>query len=90
LWLRNAAHANACARRLADGLAHLPGARLAHPCEANEVFVALPEPVIARLEQAGAGFHRWGGPGSTVVRFVCAFDTPEADVDRLLTLAAGA
>jgi threonine aldolase len=90
LWLRNAAHANACARRLADGLARLPGARLAHPCDANEVFVELPEAVIARLEQAGAGFHRWGGPASAVVRFVCAFDAPEADIDRLLAHAAAA
>ncbi len=90
LWLRNAAHANACARRLADGLAGLPGARLVHPCEANEAFVALPEAVIARLKKAGAGFHRWGGAASPVVRFVCAFDTPAADVDRLLALAASA
>ena len=89
LWLRNAAHANSCARRLAEGLARLPGSRLAHPCEANEVFVALPEPVIARLRQAGAGFHRWGGPASPVIRLVCAFDTAAADVDRLLATAAG-
>lgn len=90
LWLRNARRANACARRLADGLARLPGARLAHPCEANEVFAELPEATIARLAKAGAGFHRWGGPTSPVVRFVCAFDTPDADIDALLALAASA
>jgi threonine aldolase len=84
LWLRNARHANACARRLAEGLAALPGARLAHPCEANEVFVELPEPAIARLQQAGVGFHRWSGQ---VVRLVCAWDTALADVERALALA---
>src|SRR5579883_354407 len=48
LWLRNARHANRMARRLADGVAGLPGVRLRHPTEANEIFVELPEPVIDR------------------------------------------
>jgi len=87
LWLANARHANAAARRLADGLAALPGARLAHPCEANEVFVELPEPAIARLTAGGVGFHRWSG---RVVRLVCAFDTAAADVEAALALAAEA
>ncbi len=56
LWLRNAAHANTMAGRLADGLAALPGAALVHPVEANEVFVRLPEPAIGAL--AGAGRRR--------------------------------
>jgi threonine aldolase len=42
LWLTLAARANGSARRLADGLAALPGLRLAFPREANEVFVIAP------------------------------------------------
>src|SRR6185312_1799022 len=49
LWLRNARHANAMAARLGQGLARLPGARLVHPVEANEVFVELAEASIAAL-----------------------------------------
>ncbi len=88
LWLRNAAHANAMARRLADGLAALDGVRLAHPVEANEVFPILPEGVIAGLEAEGFGFYRWGGAQATTIRLVSAFDTKADDVDALIAAAA--
>ena len=41
---RFAGHANAMARRLADGLATIDGVSLAFPVEANEVFPIVPEP----------------------------------------------
>ena len=41
---RYAAHANAMAGRLAAGLQALPGLELVQPVEANELFVAMPEP----------------------------------------------
>jgi threonine aldolase len=87
LWLANARHANAMAARLSAGLAALPGARLSHPTEANEVFVELPEAAIAALDAAGFGFYRWGGEGSPALRLVTAFDTREADVDACIATA---
>jgi threonine aldolase len=87
LWLRHARHANAEAGRLADGLGRLPGARLLHPVEANEVFVALPEPVIAGLEQAGFRFYRWIEEGPRVIRLVTAFNTEPAHVTEFLATA---
>jgi threonine aldolase len=84
LWLRLAGHANRMAMRLADGLSALPGAHLAHPVDGNEIFIALPEPVIAGLEAAGFGFYRWDGP---VVRLVTAWNSDEAAVEALLTAA---
>jgi len=84
LWLRLAAHANAMADRLAAGLAALPGAELAYPVEANEVFARLPEPVIAGLEAAGFRFYRWEGG---LVRLITAFDTPAAAVEEFLSAA---
>ncbi len=87
IWLRNARHANAMARRLAEGLAALPGCSLLHPCEANEVFVAVPAPAIERLREAGFGFYEWA-PGQ--LRLVCAWNTEEADVARFLETAAAA
>jgi len=87
LWLRNARHANRMAARLAEGLAGLPGVRLRHPVEANEVFVELPEPAIRGLFDLGFLFHRWTGETDTCVRLVTAFDTAPAAVEDLLTAA---
>ncbi len=89
LWLRNAAQANRMAARLAAGLAALPGARLRHPAEANEVFVELPAAAVARLEVAGAGFYRWGGAGAACLRLVTAFDTQPRDVEAFIASARG-
>ncbi len=87
VWLHNARHANAMAARLAAGLTALPGIALAHPTQANEVFVTLPEAAIGRLEAAGFRFHRWGGAAAATIRLVTAFDTAPAAVDALITAA---
>lgn len=89
LWLRNAAHANAMARRLATGLSQVPGAVLKFPVEANEVFVELPEPTIGALEAAGFQFYRWGKADSPTLRLVSAFDTDVRSVDKFLAIARG-
>ena len=89
LWLVNARHANALAARLAAGLERVPGARLLHPVEGNEVFVELPRPIIAALAAAGFGFYRWDGDAGTCLRLVTAFDTRVADVDALVAAALG-
>ena len=85
LWLKLAAHANAQAARLAAGLAALPGAAIAHPVDANEVFVTLPPAVADGLAAAGFGFARWD---DRMVRLVTAFDTYPADVDAFLATAS--
>lgn len=92
LWLRLCGHANDMARRLAEGLGNLPGASLAYPVEANEIFVKLPLGVIARLKAAGARFYEWEwalaeGADSMLVRLVTAFDTRETDVEGFLAVA---
>ncbi|MEM7223903.1 MAG: low specificity L-threonine aldolase [Pseudomonadota bacterium] len=87
LWLANARHANAMAQRLADGLLALPGARLRYPVEANEIFVVLPEAVIAGLLDKGFTFYRWGPAENCEVRLVTAFNTREDDVADLLSAA---
>jgi threonine aldolase len=84
LWLRNARHANAMARRLGAGLAEVPGASLRNPVEANEVFAELPDAMIEGLQAVGFQFHRWEG---TCIRLVTAFNTPAADVDAFIDAA---
>ncbi len=93
LWRDCAAHANAMARRLGEGLAALPGLRLAAPVEANEVFALLPEAVVRGLEAEGAKFHRWAAgaaDGLACIRLVTAWNTEAADVARFLAAAAKA
>jgi threonine aldolase len=88
LWLRNARHANDMAARMAAGLARLPGVRLRHPTEANEVFVELPERVIRALIADGYKFYRWGGGESTCLRLVASFATQAEAVDGLIDAAS--
>ncbi|HEX4024219.1 MAG TPA: beta-eliminating lyase-related protein [Steroidobacteraceae bacterium] len=90
LWLRLARHANGMAARLAAGLAAVPGIRLCHPVEANEVFVDMPEPVIRALLAEGFQFYRWPTEQDTRLRLVSAFDTRAEHVDALIAAAARA
>jgi threonine aldolase len=90
-WLGRAKRANACARRLAEGIAGAKGAELVHPVQSNAVLVRLPDTMIARLRAEGARFYDWEPPsnGRTLVRLVTSFATPEGDIARLVALASG-
>ncbi|TLM67318.1 MAG: low specificity L-threonine aldolase [Deltaproteobacteria bacterium] len=79
--LRHAAHANACARRLAGELTAIPGVTLVHPVEANAVFIQLPEAAIAALRRRGWVFYTFIGSGHC--RFMCSWATTEADITAL-------
>ena len=79
LWLRNARHANAMARRLADAIGDVPGLRITQPVQANGLFVALPPDAIERLQER-FHFYVWNEK-SAEVRWMCSFDTTEQDVD---------
>jgi threonine aldolase len=92
LWLANAQHANAMARRLVAGLTPLKGTQLLYPVNANEIFVVLPARVHDALQKAGAQYHPWPSdrPGERAWRLVTAFDTSSKDVDKFLSLAKAA
>lgn len=90
LWLTNARHANAMARRLAEGLGDLPGVELVHPVEGNEVFAILPPDVTERLVDAGCKFQRDWRPEPHHHRFVCSWATTEDQVNELVRIALGA
>ncbi|RII09306.1 Low specificity L-threonine aldolase [Streptomyces sp. YIM 130001] len=82
LWLRNARHANEMAQRLADGVRSVPGVEILHPVEANAVFARLPHAVSERLQQRYR-FYFWDEAAGDV-RWMCAFDTTQDDVDGFL------
>ncbi|MFF7942357.1 threonine aldolase family protein [Nocardia gamkensis] len=79
LWLRNAGHANAMAARLAPAVARVPGVEIVRPVQANAVFAVLPREVTERLRKRFR-FHVWD-ERTGEVRWMCSFDTTEADVD---------
>jgi threonine aldolase len=80
-WLRHAAHANAMARRLGDGLNEVDGARVCFPVEANAVFVRLEPSRRAALHRAGWAVYDFVG-GAT--RFVCSWATTPQILDEVL------
>jgi threonine aldolase len=81
-WLRHAAHANAMARRLAEGLSTIREAKLLAPVEANGVFTDLPKHAIDAMHAKGWCFYVF--VGETGVRLMCAWDTTPESVDRFL------
>jgi threonine aldolase len=86
LWLQNAQHANAMARRLAEQVGRLPGVEVARPVEANSVFARLPAATTVRLQER---FHFYVWDQATgEVRWMTAFDTTEADVDEFAQAVA--
>ena len=80
-WEDGAAHANLMAQRLADGIAARSAFTLAHPVEANAVFVRMPPAAHQRLNDMGWACYRFDD-GS--VRFVCSWNSQESAVDELI------
>lgn len=80
-WLRNAAHANRCARLLERAVADIPGIRVMFPCEANSVFLAMPASVVEGVRRRGWRFYTFIGAGGG--RFMCSWETREEDIAAL-------
>jgi len=81
-WLRHAAHANACAARLEQGLRAIPGVQILFPRQANAVFARLDDRLISGLYARGWSFYDFIAAGGC--RLMCAWDTTAADVDAFL------
>lgn len=89
-WLRNAAHANACARHFAERTRGLPGVEPVFPVSANAVFLKLPPAVAEALQAKGWRFYTFIGGAA---RFMFGWDAQIANVDALaddIAAAAGA
>ncbi|WP_405219068.1 threonine aldolase family protein [Agrococcus sp. Ld7] len=79
LWERNASHANAMAARLRTAVEQLPDVDFAYPTQSNGVFARLPEGVADAVRDAFF-FYDWDAAAGEV-RWMCTWDTTEADVD---------
>jgi threonine aldolase len=86
LALTNAKHANAMALRLYKGVTAIaelnPAVTVPNPTEANAVFPILSDRVTEKLLE-NYRFYVWN-QATGQVRWMCAWDTTEADVDGLL------
>jgi threonine aldolase len=85
LWRRSAGHANAMARRLADGIGD--ALEITQEVRANAVFAILP-PGAAEELQRDFKFYVWN-EHTREVRWMCSWDTSEEDVDAFVAAILG-
>jgi threonine aldolase len=83
LWLRSAAHANAMAALLAEGLRTVPGVRITGVPEVNAVFAALPSIESVRRLQDWSFVWDWD-VSRAEVRCMTSFATTPEDVERFV------
>ena len=81
LWLSNARAANAAAQEIAGAC----GARLLHPVEINEIFVALAPAEAAALRAQGFDFYDWPAPPDKpgAARLVTSWNSRAEEVGAL-------
>jgi threonine aldolase len=88
LWLRSADHANRMARLLEQEVSQIPGVKVVWKVQANGVFAQIPRQAIEKIKQHYF-FYMWMEEES-IVRWMCSFDTTEADVRDFVKVVARA
>ena len=81
LWLENARHANACAKRLADVLREFPEVHITQKVESNQLFFTIPSGPLKKLQEKYF-FYMWN-EAINEARFVTSWDTTEEDIRGL-------
>lgn len=79
LWLRNAAHSNAMAQKLATALSTVPQIKITQKVESNGVFAIVPQTLIAPLQNEFF-FYVWNEQ-TNEVRWMTSFDTTDEDIE---------
>ena len=80
LWLRNARHSNRMAQLLKREVSEIPQVRVVYEVEANGVFAQIPRAAVCKIQQRYF-FYPWD-EAQSVVRWMCSWDTTEADVEQ--------
>ena len=84
LWKKNALHANQMARKLYAAVKDIPGVEISRKVESNAVFARIPSHIIPALQEEFF-FYVWDEAISEV-RWMCSFDTEEADIEAFASL----
>jgi threonine aldolase len=77
-WLRNAKHANDCARYFAEQVAGIPGVRITGAVEANAVFLEASEKLLDCMRSRGWKFYTFIGGAA---RFMFSWDCDLKRID---------
>jgi threonine aldolase len=88
LWRRGAEHANRMASLLEKEISRIPEVKVVWKVEANGVFVQIPRHSIEKIKQHYF-FYNWIEEES-IVRWMCSFDTTEADIRKFAEVVADA
>jgi threonine aldolase len=86
VWRANASHANAMARRLEAAVRDIPGVAVTRPTQANAVFAVIDRAAREELLRE-FDFYPWD-ERTGEVRWMCSWDTTEADVDAFVAAIA--
>ncbi len=82
LWLRNAQHSNAMAKKLEAMVREVKGVDVVYSVDANSVFAHLPREAWQRLQKSYF-FYDWDFDAD-VVRWMCSFDTTVDDIEAFV------
>ena len=88
LWLQNASHANAMARRLCDAVSDIDGVEVTRRPAANALFATIAPDVRERLQRE-FDFYEWDDVTGEV-RWMCSWDTTEEDIDTFASAVRAA
>jgi threonine aldolase len=88
LWRRSAEHSNRMARLLEQEVRRIPQVRIVWKVEGNGVFAQIPRHAIEKIKQRYF-FYPWIEE-ECIVRWMCSFDTTEADVKEFASAVAEA
>ena len=80
-WLKNAEHANACARYFAERVQQIGNVEVVSEVDANTVFLNAPEDILAALRTRGWRFYTFIGGAA---RIMFAWDSDLKRIDALL------
>jgi threonine aldolase len=88
LWRRNADHANRMARLLEQEVKKIPRLNIMYPVESNGVFAQIPRAAMKKIQDRYF-FYVWNEQES-LARWMCSFDTTEADVREFAKFVSAA
>lgn len=81
-WLRNAQRANASAAYLAGKLRALGGFEPVFSCDANAIFLRMPQKVVSQLHARGWDFYKFIEPN--IYRLMCSWAVTERVLDEFV------
>jgi len=80
-WLKNAEHANRCARYFEQQVAGIQNVKVVSHAEANTVFLEAADDILERVRARGWRFYTFIGGAA---RFMFAWDTDRSRIDALV------